>query len=117
VISIVKAQQLADELSEFFEIDTPIVKFARSDSTRSWYHGKTNTISLCKKSADINSLLHEFAHHFITEKGVDENHGEYFVRVLSWIAEYYYGNADKYPWRWEYYRVHEIYKRLKEGEN
>lgn len=113
MIPLTKARKIIKDLSEHFGVEEPLVSIGKSNSRRTWIYFNPLEIRL-SGNADVSHLIHEFAHVIVNSDGLRHTkHSQYFTIVLSWVAEYYYGDPDKYPWRWEYPTCRKFYESIR----
>lgn len=96
--------------------------YQSSTYARGRYYPKRKTISIGLSSkqsarggwATEDTVLHEFTHylHHALEDfdcKYRDSHGPYFTGRLMEVAEFWYGEARKYPWHNEYVSVRKAY--------
>ena len=114
ILNLLEAQKIINDLSEYFEIYPPSVRWKRRKNpldTRSWYYASKHVISL-DLTANHGTVLHEFAHALQDARGDNQGHGHSFRQALLDVVVYYYdGNIDRYPWKWDYKSIYNWYKK------
>lgn len=85
-----RAITLLTHLSQLLEIRPPKIQLSSKDchpSTIGHYVALGRTIHIRFSTADISTLLHEFAHHVASERRLGWGHGDGFLQALELVWE------------------------------